>query len=81
MVLTTVVPHVGKVKSHAPRTYKISLDASLEDRWRPIVKDYYHHLKLFMAYFDLLPIPDKVFKALDWYAHNDFQHKDFVAEI
>lgn len=34
-----------------------------------------------MAYFDLLPIPDKVFKALDYYAHNDYQHQDFVAEI
>jgi hypothetical protein len=25
----TVVPHVGKIKSHAPRTYKVSLDDPL----------------------------------------------------
>jgi hypothetical protein len=81
VALSTVVPHVGPVKSHAPRKYKVSLDDSLEDRWRPVIKDYYHHLKLFMAYFDLLPIPDRVFKVLDQYAHGDYKHKDFVAEI
>lgn len=81
LVTSTVVPHVGKVKSHAPRTYKISLDSSLEERWAPIIKDYTHHLKLFMAYFDLLPFPDKFFDALDWYGHNVFKHKDFIAEI
>ena len=79
--LATVVPHVGKVKSHRPRSYNVSLDASLEDRWRPIVNDYYHHLKLFMDYFELMPIPEKVFAAMDWYAHNMDKHQDFVAEI
>lgn len=79
--LATVVPHVGKVVSHKPRTYKISLDDSFEDRWRPIAKDYRHHLQLFMAYFEMLPIPESVFNALDWYGHNVFKYKEYVAEV
>lgn len=79
--LCTVVPHVGKIKSHYPRTYNVSLDDALEDRWRPILNDYKHAFKLFIAYFDLLPIPETFFKAVDWYAHNIFTHKDFVAEV
>jgi len=81
LAMSTVVPHVGKTVARKPRTYKISLDDSPEDRWRPIVKDYWHHLKLFMSYFELLPIPDSVFDALEWYGRNVFKHKDFVAEV
>ena len=81
LALSNVVPHVGEVKSHVPRTYKVSLDSSLEDRWRPIIKDYMDPLKLFMSYFDMLPIPQTVFDMLDWYAHGVFKHKDFVAEV
>lgn len=81
LVTSTVVPHIGKVKSHAPRTYKISLDATLEERWAPIIKDYTHHLKLFMSYFDLLPFPETFFDALEWYGRNIFKHQDFIAEI
>lgn len=79
--LCTVVPHLGKIKSHYPRNYKVSLDDSPEDRWRPILHDYKHALNLFMNYFELLPFADSFFKAVDWYGHNVFKHKDFVAEV
>lgn len=36
----TVVPRVGPVVSHAPLTYKVNLEDSLEDRWRPIINDF-----------------------------------------
>ena len=77
----TVVPHVGKVKSHFPRNYKVSLDDTPLQRWAPILHDYKHQLSLFMSYFDLLPFSETFFKAVDWYAHNVFKHQDFVAEV
>lgn len=36
----TVVPRVGPVVSHAPLTYNVSLEDSLEDRWRPIINEF-----------------------------------------
>jgi hypothetical protein len=40
IAISTVVPHVGPIKSHAPRTYKVSLDDIPEVRWATIIKDY-----------------------------------------
>lgn len=76
-----VIPHLGKLKGHVPRTYKVQIDDAPEVRWAPMLHDYKHALDLFMAEFELLPIPKKFFEAADWYAHNMFVHKDFVAEI
>lgn len=81
VTLSTVVPHVGKIKSHVPRTYKVSLDDPLEKRWAPIVHDYRHAFTLFMNYFDLLPIPKHFWSVVEWYAKNIFVHKDFTAEV
>jgi len=75
----TVVPHIGKIKSHIPRTYNVSLDDSLSARWAPILRDYQHALALFMNYFDLLPIPKDFWKGVEWYAKNVFVHQDFTA--
>jgi len=75
----TVVPHIGKIKSHIPRTYNVSLDDPLIKRWAPILHDYNHALTLFMNYFDLLPIPNDFWKGVEWYANNVFVHKDFTA--
>ena len=36
----TVVPRVGPIVSHVPLTYNVSLEDSLEDRWRPILNDF-----------------------------------------
>ena len=77
---STVVPHVGPVKSHVPRTYKVSLDDSPVNRWKHIVTDYHEPLKRFMNYFDLLPIPEGFFNGVEWYAKNVFKYQDFVAE-
>ena len=38
--IATVVPRVTPVKSHIPRTYKVSLDDTPLVRWKPIVTDY-----------------------------------------
>lgn len=46
--LSTVVPRVTPVKSHVPRTYKVSLDDPPLKRWENIVKDYEEPLKRFM---------------------------------
>lgn len=80
-VSATVVPHVGKIKPHVPRTYKISLDDPLEKRWAPVLQDYKHSLTLFMDYVDLLPIPDEFWNGVEWYAKNVFIHKDFTTEV
>jgi hypothetical protein len=63
-VFSTVVPRVDPVKSHVPRTYKVSLDDSAEKRWEHILKDYAEPLKRFMDYFDLLPIPSKFYDGV-----------------
>lgn len=34
-----------------------------------------------MNYVDLLPIPEKFYDGVQWYAKNVFEHKDFVAEV
>jgi hypothetical protein len=40
-VLATMVPHVGPVETHVPRTYKMDLSQSPKERWAPIVRDYH----------------------------------------
>ena len=77
----TVVPHVGKIKPHVPRTYNVSLDDPLSKRWAPILHDYKHAFDLFMNYFDLIPFSKGFWKAVDWYAKNVFVHKEFTAEV
>lgn len=78
---TTVVPRVTPIKSHVPRTYKVSLDDPPLKRWAPLVKDYHEPLKRFMDYFDLLPIPKTFFEGVEWYAKHVYAHQDFVAEV
>jgi len=81
LATATVVPHIGKIKPHVPRTYNVSLDDPLNKRWAPILHDYQHALGLFIHYFDLLPLPADFFKGVEWYAKNVFVHKDFTAEV
>ncbi len=50
IIFATVVPHVGPIKSHVPRTYKVSLDDSPEIRWQHIIHDYAEPLKRFMDF-------------------------------
>jgi hypothetical protein len=76
-----IIPHLGKLKGHTPRTYNVQIDDPPEVRWAPVIHDYKHALDLFMAEFELLPIPKKFYQLLDWYAHNIFVHQDFVKEI
>jgi hypothetical protein len=64
LTLQTVVPHVGPVKSHAPKTYKVSLDDTPEQRWKQIIYDFQEPLKRFVDYFDLLPIPESFFHGV-----------------
>lgn len=40
LTLSTIVPHVGPVKSHIPRTYKVNLDDEPIMRWKQIIHDY-----------------------------------------
>ena len=61
---STVIPHVGPVKRHTPRTYKVSLDDGPYDRWKHIVTDYHEPLKKLMDYFDMLDIPDTFFDGV-----------------
>jgi hypothetical protein len=51
LTFSTVIPHLGKVKSHYPRNYNVSLDDTPLERWRPIIKDYKHALWNFMNVF------------------------------
>lgn len=81
MAVSTVIPHVEKVKAHHPRTYNVSLDDTPLERWRPILKDYKHALGLFINMFELLPISEKFFDLVDWYGHKVFKHQDFVQEV
>jgi len=76
-----IIPHLGKLKGHTPRTYNVQIDDPAEVRWAPVVHDYKHALDLFMAEFEMLPIPKKFYNLLDWYAHHVFVHQDFVKEI
>lgn len=41
ITLSTVVPHVGPIESHAPLTYKVNLEDPPLVRWGPIVRDYH----------------------------------------
>lgn len=78
---STVVPRVTPIKTHVPRTYKVSLDDPPIKRWAPMVNDYAQPLKKFMNYIDLLPIPNSFYNGVEWYAKNVFKHQDFVAEV
>ena len=40
IVLSTMVPHIGPVDSHAPLTYKMELNDPPLKRWEPIYKDF-----------------------------------------
>jgi hypothetical protein len=37
-----VIPHLGKLKGHVPRVYKVQVDDPPEVRWAPMVHDYRH---------------------------------------
>lgn len=79
--LATVVPRVTPVHSHAPRTYKVRLEDPPEVRWKTIIHDYHEPLNRFIDYFDLLPIPERFFEGVEWYAKNVYKYKEFVAEV
>ena len=64
IVSATVVPRVTPIKSHVPRTYKVSLDDPPLKRWAPLVHDYMEPLKRFMNYIDLLPIPSTFYEGV-----------------
>lgn len=34
-----------------------------------------------MDYLDLLPIPEKFFEGVEWFAKNVYKHQDFIAEV
>lgn len=34
-----------------------------------------------MDYFDLLPIPNRFYEGVEWYAKHVYKHQDFVAEV
>jgi hypothetical protein len=77
----TMVPHVGPVDTHVPRTYKMELNDSPLTRWAQIAKDYAHDIRRFEEYIELLPIPEGFYEGVEWYARNEFKYQDFVAEI
>ena len=56
IVLSTMVPHIGPVDSHAPLTYKMELNDPPLKRWEPIYKDFKEPIDRFIEYLDLLPI-------------------------
>jgi hypothetical protein len=64
IIQSTVVPHLPPIHSHVPRTYKVSLDDTPEQRWAPMLRDYKEPLDKFMKYFDMLPIPEKFFEGV-----------------
>lgn len=76
----TVVPRVGPVVSHVPRTYNVSLEDSPQTRWAAIIHDYKEPLARFMEYFDMLHIPDSVFKEIDTLSKL-YHYQDFVNEV
>jgi hypothetical protein len=77
--LSTVVPRVGPIESHAPLAYKVNLADPPKVRWAPIIRDYQEPLARFIEFFDLLPIPKGFFDGVEWFAKNEFTHQDFVA--
>lgn len=64
VIQATIVPHLPPIHSHVPRTYKLNLDDTPEQRWAQILKDYKQPLEKFMKYFDKLPIPEKFFEGV-----------------
>lgn len=79
LINASLVPHEPPIVSHVPRTYKISLDDTPEQRWAQIIQDYRVPLQKFMNAFDELRIPDSFFEGVDFFAKNVYPHKDFVA--
>ena len=77
--ISTMVPHVGPVDSHEPRTYKMELNDPPLKRWAFIWRDYKEPLSRFMEYLDLLPISKTFYDGVEWYARNEFKYQDFVA--
>lgn len=73
--ISTVVPRVGPIHTHVPRTYRVSLEDSPQNRWRQIIHDYTEPLKRFIDYFDLLPIPESFFHGVEWYAKNVYTQR------
>ncbi len=81
MAFSTVIPRVEPIVTHVPKTYKVSLDDPPEVRWKQILEDYKVPLAKFMEEFNKLPIPEKFYNGVEWYAKNVFKHQDFVAEV
>ena len=40
LAISTVVPRVGPIESHAPLAYKVNLADPPKVRWAPIIRDY-----------------------------------------
>jgi hypothetical protein len=80
-VSATMVPHLGPIEAHTPRTYKMELSDPPLTRWAPIARDYKEPLSRFMDYLDLLPIPKTFYDGVEHFARTEFKYQDFVAEI
>lgn len=65
-----VIPHPGPVDSHAPLTYKVQISDPPVTRWAPIIRDFNATLHRFLAFVDLLPIPNGFYNGVEWYAKN-----------
>lgn len=48
LITATIVPHLPPIHSHVPRTYKLSLDDTPEQRWAQVIRDYREPLAKFM---------------------------------
>ena len=82
LVLTscTVVPRQPPIQSHPPLTYKVQIDDPPLVRWAPIIKDFNASIHIFVAEFlDKQPIPKGFYDGVEWFAKNEYNHKDFVA--
>jgi hypothetical protein len=75
----TMVPHIGPVDTHVPRTYKMELNDPPETMYAPIWRDYREPVTRFMEYIDLLPISKSFYDGVEWYARNEFKYQDFVS--
>ena len=48
LAISTVVPRVGPIDSHAPLAYKVNLADPPKVRWAPIIRDYKEALARFL---------------------------------
>ena len=81
LTVSTVVPHLPPIVSHAPLTYRVNIEDPPEVRWKDIIRDYHPYLERIMLFFDILPIPKGFFDGVEWWAKNQYKHQDFIREV